>query len=390
MREPAPVSHRYTELAIEMTRDLIALDTTNPPGNEAAAAHYLAERARDTGLTCEIQPLSDARANIAIEIPDVVGDTRPILMYCGHLDTVSVGTKPWAHPPFSAAIADNRIWGRGSVDMKAGVAAMVAGMAASMDSDVANTCRLRFAGLAGEEVDCCGSRSYLDQGRMDDVDALVVAEPTNLRVGLAHKGALRVEIIVHGQAAHGAMPETGTNAIDFMIAALGAIRDVHTIPAQHALLSAPTLSVNRIDGGLRTNVVPDCCRAELDIRTVPGQSHQTILDRIRAATTQIANASDSLEIDVSMMQSVPAVECPADHSLARGMADALVAATGEPAMFSGMPYFSDASVLSPPRNIPTLMFGPGDETLAHSVNENVEIDQIICATKAFAALPGIV
>lgn len=389
MSESAPPSSRYEDLAVEMTRDLIALDTTNPPGNEIRAAEYLLERAGELGLIADIHPLSDGRANISIALPDT-DESLPTLMYCGHLDTVIIGARPWSYPPFSASIADGRIWGRGAVDMKSGVAAMIAGMAAHVESGARRTCHVRFAGLAGEEVDCYGSHSYIGQGHMDDVDALIISEPTNLRVALAHKGALRVELTVRGVAAHGAMPEAGTNAIDYMVALLAAIRDVHAIPVPHTLLTEPTLSVNRIDGGHRTNIVAESCRAELDIRTVPGQSHDEILERLRAAAASVAATRSTLEISVTTMQSVPAIECPSNHALALSAADAVYAVTDTPATFVGVPYFSDASVLSPPRSIPTLLFGPGDESLAHGVDENVEISQIVTATRVFSTIPSLI
>jgi acetylornithine deacetylase/succinyl-diaminopimelate desuccinylase-like protein len=161
--------------------------------------------------------------------------------------------------------------------MKGGLGAMLAALAALHDVAPDRAARAQLYAVAGEEVDCLGSRTLVATGRLPAARCLVVGEPTGLQVVAAHKGALRLEVVVHGRAAHGARPELGANAVTAMAGVVAACAAIE-LPAlpPHPLLGPATVSVNQISGGTAVNVVPDRCRATLDIRTLPGHDHEQI------------------------------------------------------------------------------------------------------------------
>jgi succinyl-diaminopimelate desuccinylase len=370
---------------VALTRRLIAVDSTNPPGRERPVAELLRDQALAWGLEAEIRPIDEGRANVDIRLPGRGG--APALLYCGHLDTVPIGETAWSYPPFGAEISEGRIFGRGASDMKSGVAAMLGGMAALAASRTRLPGDVRLAGVVGEEVDCAGSRHFLAQGGMNGVGWLVISEPTNLDLVIAHKGALRVEIATHGRAAHGAMPELGINAILHMMELIRQLQRLALRPPAHPLLSPPTLSVNTIAGGFRTNVVPDICRITVDIRTLPGQAHSDVLDLVRKTIAELAATRQGFEATVSVISEAAPVMTDLDSGLVRAAQMTVGGALGRQAVIRGVDYFSDASVLQPPTKVPTILFGPGDDRLAHQINESVSLAAIVEATRVFAALP---
>jgi succinyl-diaminopimelate desuccinylase len=243
--------------------------------------------------------------------------------------------------------------------------------------------------VVGEEVDCAGSRHFLAEGGMEGVGALVIAEPTRLDLVPLHKGAFRVEVVTRGRAAHGAMPETGVNAVLHMLEYLRALPDLDLSGPQHPLLSGVTLSINRIEGGFRTNVVPDECRATIDIRTLPGQDHGSLLVVLESLAARLGEAIDDFSAAVEVIQDVAPVETPLDHELVRAVERAATLASGTPPRIRGVSYFSDASVLQPATGVPTVLFGPGDDAVAHRTDEHVSVSDLVAAARVFAALPVV-
>lgn len=383
----SPLEHLDGALAVELAREMLAVRTTNPPGEEAKLAELLLARGERLGLRGELHPVSEGRANVMLRVPGSEG--APRLVYCGHLDTVQIGEEPWRHDPFGAVVADGRLWGRGASDMKGGIAAMLAGMAAVAASGVRLPGELVFVGLVGEEVDCLGAHTFLAEDGMRGAAGLVISEPTGLGVVVAHKGALRVQIVMRGRAAHGALPELGVNAIDHMIELLAALRALDLVRDPHPLLTPPTLSVNRMDGGIRTNIVPDVCRATLDIRTVPGQSPQDLLAEFERLGQAHEAAHPGTHVAFEVIQIVPPVETDAAGPLARATLAAAGQVLGTAPQPRGVPYFSDASVLHPPTGVPTVLFGPGTEEVAHQADEYVDVAALIRAAEVFALLPTL-
>ncbi len=373
------------EATIALTQALIRIDSANPPGREQAVAEMLLDVARDWGLEADLQTVAEDRANVIIRLRG--NGAAPSLLYCGHLDTVPIGDSAWDVDPFGGTLRDGRIFGRGASDMKSGVASMLAGMAAVKSAGIALPGDVIFAGVAGEEVDCVGSRRFLDAGGMNGVGWLVVSEPTNLDLVIGHKGAFRVEIVSHGRAAHGAMPELGINAILHMTEIIRRLQVLPLPHRSHALLTPPTVSINTISGGFRVNVVPDLCRITVDIRTLPEQDHGRIRRDILALLADLEASQPGFRATLSVIGEAAPVATAATDPLVDVALRSAARVMGKVPRTRGVNYFSDASVLQPPTDVPTVLFGPGEDELAHQVNESVPVDALVKAAGVFALMP---
>ena len=371
---------------IQFTRELIQVDSINPPGNEQAVAELLDSRARSWGLATEIRQVEVGRPNVLVRLPG--SGSAPTLLYLGHLDTVPPGDVPWNYPPLSGELADGRIWGRGAADMKSGLAAMLVAMAALKQSNVSLPGDLVLAAVVGEEVDCAGSKRFLAERGMDNVGWLVISEPTANDFVVAHRGALWVEATTYGKTAHGSMPHLGVNAI------LGMMEFIHRVqgfehPWQpHPLLAPPTVSVNTIAGGVKTNVIPDSCRATIDMRTLPGQQHPEILESLRRLADDVAAHQPHLRAEIRAVNDEPPVQTPVDHPLILAAQRAAELTLGGQRPVRAATYYTDASVLQPPTGVPTLIVGPGEDGQAHQPNEWVSVEALKSAARLFTVLPG--
>ncbi|MFD9697570.1 M20 family metallopeptidase [Lentzea sp. NPDC059081] len=381
---PTPLPDRAEVL--DLTRALLRLDTVNPPGNEREAAELALAYARAHGLTGDLQPVGEGRANLRLVLPGR-GEQAPLL-YCGHLDTVPLGTAPWTHPPHAAEVdEDDVLWGRGAVDMKGGLAAMLAGIATLARTGTRPPGDVHFLATAGEEVDCAGARAARDTGVLEGVGGLVIAEPTGLDLVVAHKGALFLELVTRGKAAHGSMPDQGVNAITHMTALLDRLTRLDLGHAADPLLGGATTSVGTIRGGSVVNIVPDLCTAQVDLRSVPGLGHAAVLARVGEVLDELTAALPGFDADVKVTGDYAAVGTDPGEPLVRTARQVLEDVLGRPPALSGVSYFSDASVLQPGTGLPTVLCGPGDPNLAHQTDERVPVAELGRAAEFFTLLP---
>lgn len=362
---------------------LLRLESYNPPGRELAVATAVVEQAQAWGLRAELIPLSDDRANLVVSLPDEA--EGPTVLLLAHLDTVPPGDLPWEHHPLSGDLVDGVLHGRGAVDMKSGLAALLAAMRDLVGVGRSLRGRVRLVGVAGEEVDCAGAKHWLANGGMAGVEWLVVGEPTNLDLVVAHRGALWLELSAEGKTAHGSMPHLGINAIDHLIDLIRGLRGLDLSHQPHALLAPPTLNVGTIRGGVKTNVVPDRCTATVDLRTLPGQRHEQLIDAVLTLASEIGEQTPGLKLEVRVANDMAAVETPVDAPIVQTFQHAAVGVLGWQVAVRGASYYTDASVLQPPTAVPTVVFGPGDDRLAHQPNERVDVSQVAAATRCYTA-----
>ena len=361
--------------AVSLLQLILQVNTTNPPGNELEAAQILDDFFRTHGIETKVDEFLSGRANLLARLPGE-GQDRPSLMLCGHMDVVPAGGAAWDADPFAAEFRDGKIYGRGASDMKSGLAAMAVALANLKQEGTTLPGDVLFAATAGEEVDCHGARRFVERGVLEGVGAVVIAEPTRGDVIPAHKGALWVEITTRGKSAHGSAPEAGINAIEHMHHVLGELLqnfrfEVDPDPA----LGAPTLSVDRIDGGAAVNLVPDECRLQIDVRTVPAQDHGGILQDIEHCIDSLRDNLPELDYEIEVMQERLAVNTPKDERIVQAAERLREETYNSPSSRVGAPYYTDASVLveSYP-DLAIVLYGPGDDWLAHQPNECVDVD----------------
>ncbi|VTN22590.1 acetylornithine deacetylase [Klebsiella pneumoniae] len=280
---------------LELARQLLGFNTINPPGSEADCMRFFADWLDDSGFEVSLSSFGEGRCNLIASLPGAKSG-KP-LAFTGHLDTVPLGNARWQYDPFGSQMEDGRLYGRGSSDMKAAIAAFAVACVHQREAILAGRGAVLLI-TGGEETGCDGARALIASATLPEVGALIVGEPTANYPVIGHKGALWLRCETRGKTAHGAMPELGINAIYLAADALGKIQ--HFSPgAPHPLMKQPTLNVGRIEGGLNINSVPDRTRFDVDIRSAPNLQHATIRERL---TTLLGES-----VTVSTLVDLPAV-----------------------------------------------------------------------------------
>jgi len=367
--------------SLALLQDFVAINSVNPslvPGapGEAQIADAVAAHLSKLGLDVEVQPVADGRSNV---IGILEGRARGrSLMFCGHLDTVGVEGMT---APFEPALRDGRLYGRGAQDMKGGVAAMI-DAARVIASGTLAAGRLIVAAVIDEEYASIGADALIAEWR---ADAAVVTEPTDLQIGIAHKGFAWYEIEMRGRAAHGSRPLEGRDAILRMGRALSALesldRELQRRPP-HPLMGTGSLHASLIEGGRELSSYPDRCLLTLERRTIEGEDDEVvdaemagIIDRLRAGDREISASCRRLF-------SRPAYHVARDHELPRSLAAAVLACAGTAAPITAMTFWTDAAILGH-AGIPSVLFGPGGAGL-HSAEEYVNVADVMACRDALA------
>lgn len=365
-----------------LLRALVATDSVNPslvPGaaGEGAIADLVARELRRLGLAVEVTEVAPGR-------PNVVGVLEgrlpgPTLMFCGHLDTVGVGGMT---APFDPVERDGRLYGRGAQDMKGGLAAMI-GAVATLAAEGLAAGRLLVAAVVDEEYASLGADALVARWR---ADAAVVPEPTDLAIGVGHKGFVWIEVETAGRAAHGSRPREGRDAILRMGRVLQRLealdRTLRTRPP-HPLLETASLHASLITGGRELSSYPDRCVLQMERRTLPGETPAGALADVEAILAALAVEDPEFVGTAKLLFARPAYELGAEHPLVQRLA-AAVERVGRPARVAGLSFWTDAAVLGA-AGIPAVVFGPGGAGL-HGVEEYVELDQVLACRDALVEL----
>lgn len=353
---------------IQFLQQLLQIDSSNPPGNEHLVTEAFINRCKQNGLPFKVTMLDETRSNFEVTLP---GKSGKQLVLCGHMDTVSPGTGEWIYSPFSGEIADGRIYGRGASDMKSGLAAMFLALEELYLTSTVPAAGVTFLATAGEEVDSCGARAFIKENDCRKIDALIIAEPTNEKIVIGHKGALWLEITAYGKTSHGSMPEQGINAVDHMLKIVRLLDEMKIEwMTDRKPLGQSSLAVTMIEGGVQTNVIPDKCSIRADIRTVPPQSHSSFINMLKSKLDLLMDQEEIYKYSVETILDRPSILTdPAEDIIQI----AQMIKGESPVNHYGVSYYTDGAVLNPRSEIPTLIYGPGDEKLAHQPNEWVSL-----------------
>ena len=376
--------------AIRLLRDLVAIDSVNPllvagAAGEGAIADAIATCLRRIGLDVEMQEAAPGRPNVV----GVLEGRRKgrSLMFCGHVDTVGV---EGMRAPFDPVERDGRLYGRGSQDMKGGLAAMI-DAARVLAEEGFDTGRLIVAAVVDEEYGSAGADALMTRWR---ADAAVVTEPTDLEIAIGHTGFCWLDVETRGRAAHGSRPKDGRDAILRMGRVLHQLehldRALQAAPP-HPLVGTASLHASLIAGGRELSSYPDRCTLRLERRTIPGEDDETVTAEMEAILARLRAADPEFEAELTRVFSRPPYSVAADHPLPRALASARALAGGRRTgahpsadRFVGMSFWTDAAVLGS-AGIPSVLFGPGGAGL-HSTEEYVEIGDVLRCRDALAAL----
>jgi succinyl-diaminopimelate desuccinylase len=360
-----------------LTRELLAFNTINPPGMERACARHLGALLEEAGFRVAYHEFAEARTSLVATIGGSAA--RAPICFTGHIDVVPLGAARWSHDPFAGETAGDRLFGRGSTDMKSGIAAFVAA-ACELAPSLGSGPGLVLVITAGEEIGCEGAKFLADHKLVERAGAIVVAEPTANYPYVGHKGLAWFEIETHGVTAHGSMPEVGDNAIVKMARVIGDLDGFHFPVESHAVMGKPTLNVGTIRGGLNTNSVPDEARITLDTRTVPGIDHVHLCKLLESLVAP-RGASVRKIVDTPALYTEPANEWVQQVFEA---CTPLLDARPTPRTIT---FSTDGADLKRAfGGPPAVILGPGEPTLAHQTDEWCSLTRLEQSVDLFRTL----
>jgi succinyl-diaminopimelate desuccinylase len=327
-----------------------------------------------------VEEVAPGRPNVFTVIE---GDRAgPTLLFEGHTDVVTEGDPDgWSFDPFGGDVRDGRIHGRGSADMKAGVAAMLHA-ADALQRRGPFPGRVVLAALVDEEGMMTGAKHFVARGHLAGVDGVICCEPEGGEICHVAKGALRLRIDLRGKMAHGAMPFQGRNpnrAVGLVLVALAALEGrLQERYAEHPYLGQlwVTPTVLRAGDAVQMNVMPAAASIWVDVRTIPGLDHDSFVGDLTALVEAVGEPL-GIEIAVDCLDDRPAVEIDANDRLVRSLWDAHAAVCTTPPRLGGVPGATDATVLTSRGGVPSVVYGPGGKWIAHQVDEFVEIADIV-------------
>lgn len=363
--------------AIELTQRLVRMNTVNPPGNEHASAVFLGDMLRAAGFEVAYHAFEPGRTSLVARYAS--DPTQAALCFTGHLDTVSLGGTGWERDAHGGDIVDDRLYGRGSSDMKAGISAFVIATLEHVRR-APRTANVALVLTASEETGCQGAHYLAKAGALGTAGAIVVAEPTANYPMVGHKGVMWLNARTRGVAAHGSMPEVGVNAIYRARRVLEKLECYHFAHPMHAHLGTPTLNVGTITSGSNINTVPDSAEFGIDIRTLPGMNNAALRDQLREhLAPELTDLDDFVNLEPIWTEP--------DAPWIQRVFEVLTPLLGSRPQPRGVSYFTDACALkSAYLDAPTVILGPGEPQQAHQTNEYCHVSRIAQAVEIYDAL----
>jgi len=355
---------------LDLLRDLVAIDSVNPGldaggAGEGAVADHVETWARARGLAVERH---GAAARPSLLVSSRGGGSGPTIVFCGHLDTVGLAGMD---APLEPRVDGGRLHGRGSYDMKGGLAAAL--VAAHRLDRMPWAGRVVVAAVADEE--------NLSQGMVDvlgalSADAAVVTEPTELEVVTAHRGFAWLTVTAHGVAAHGSRPHLGVDAIVAMGPVLTGLGELQARLAAnvHPLLGPATVHASLIEGGKEASTIPDRCVLVVERRTLPGESGAAVLAELESVVDGARAAMPEARFEVTLDVVREPLETPVDHPLVAAALTAREEVVGAVGVPVGASFWADSALLSG-AGIPTILLGPIGEG-AHADVEWVDLASV--------------
>ncbi|EOW3721764.1 ArgE/DapE family deacylase [Listeria monocytogenes] len=361
------------ERKIQILKDIVNIDSTN--GHEEQVANYLQKLFAEYGIESEKVQYDVDRASLVSEIGSNDGK---VLAFSGHMDVVDAGdVSKWKFPPFEATEHEGKIYGRGATDMKSGLAAMVIAMIELHEEKQKLNGKIRLLATVGEEVGELGAEQLTQKGYADDLDGLIIGEPSGHRIVYAHKGSINYTVKSTGKNAHSSMPEFGVNAIDNLLLFYNEIEKfVKSIDATNEILGDFIHNVTVIDGGNQVNSIPEKAQLQGNIRSIPEMDNETVKQVLVKIINKL-NKQENVNLELIFDYDKQPVFSDKNSDLvhiAKSVASDIVK---EEIPLLGISGTTDAAEFTKAKKeFPVIIFGPGNET-PHQVNENVSIENYL-------------
>ena len=375
----APVIDR--DRLVERLTKLVQIPSENPPGEEAQAAELAASYCEALGFDVSLHELDPGRPSVIAR--SVFGE-GPTLCFCSHIDVVPAGDPAlWEHAPYGAEIVDGNMHGRGSSDAKGPIAAALEAVEAlrTMGVDLAGT--LELALVADEEAMGFKGAGFLVEQKVLEPNFTIIGEPTRLRIVKAQRGPCWLRIVTRGKAAHGSAPERGVSAILHMAEIVSHLEE--TLPdITHDVVGGPSVNVGTIQGGTKVNIVPAYCIAEVDRRSIPGETQESVVASIQAAIDIAKKKYPDIDASIELPIYGKPFEVADDSAVLNGVIAAVTETQGEGAEVVGFRGSSDARFFAEAGS-DVVVCGPGDITVAHTAHEYIDLEELERGAVAYAS-----
>jgi len=377
---------------LDIVQKLVRIPSENPPGNEQDVAQFLSDVLSKIGFKVDIFTVADKRVNVAAALRGKGGG--PSILFNGHTDVVPAGPRDlWTKEPFGGEFDGTRIWGRGLADMKGALGSMVIALRALADAGVNLNGDVVVHGVADEEANSLGTK-YMIEKELVKADLAIVGEGSvangSIYIRPAVRGICWLTLKTMGRAAHASNPAQGVNAILGMSKLLLALKDLQLQFTPHAILPSPTISPGTvIRGGIKTNIIPPECYADVDIRIVPGMQEREVLSSVKSIIDQIEKETPGLKATITNVNWGAPADIPIDHELVQLAKRATKQVSGYEPKLRGGYGTNDSRLLINDAKVPTLCgFGPGDDAQgnAHGPDENVSLSSLLEFAKIYALM----
>jgi succinyl-diaminopimelate desuccinylase len=379
--ESSKVAHAPSA-ALRLLQEAVRCNTVSSHAREEVFARMLGDVLDNAGIPFDLRVSQSGGANLTATLKGA--HPGPRLVLSGHLDTVPIGDQEWSHPPFDAQIVGDRLYGRGTADMKGGVIALLMAFVDAKGRLDTMAGELVFAATYGEEVGSEGALQMLDDEQLGAFGAMIIAEPTSNRPISAHKGALWIEVTASGRTSHSSAPDEGINAIDLIHSFRQKLDLLDLSSDPDGYLTPSTMAVTRISGGKGNNVIPDTCSMTIDFRTLPGQDHAALLKTLRSIAAGLADDVPGSSLAVVALIDLPSVKTAANSPVIEAIQIALEGAGRGRSAVGAANYFTDASVFQR-AGADIVVIGPGRADQAHQTDEFIEISEFHAAIGIYAA-----
>jgi acetylornithine deacetylase/succinyl-diaminopimelate desuccinylase family protein len=376
---------------VELTQQLIRERSVNPPGDETGTARVLADELTSIGLRVKEYEAAPRRVNVEANLSGVERGLR--FLFNGHMDVVPEGDlSKWTVDPFGGVVKGDLLYGRGTTDMKGGLAAVAIALRGLVESKTNLNGDVLFHAVADEEVDSVLGTKYMIAKGLAKADMGIVAEPSvfggSIVIRQAVRGNCWIRLRTAGRAAHASNPTAGVNAVLNMSRLLLALDSLQLKHTPHKILPGPTISAGTvIKGGTKTNVMPETCESEVDVRITPGITKEQVLQEFMGVIDQLRKERPDFSATVDMFAFAPPAEIPENNPGLTAARKATELVVGRPPALGAAYGTNDGVYLIHDGGVPVVPgFGPGDHETghAHGADENVRISDLLNFAKIYA------
>lgn len=386
---------RDYERVVSLTQELVKIKSVYQPGipggNEEKVAYYIADFLRhlDIGIDVHVEEVVPGRPNVIGVIDS--GKPGKTLLFEGHTDVVTEGDhETWDYDPFGAEIVEGRMYGRGTNDTKGNLACMITAVRSILEDKEEFKGKIILCIPCDEEGLMIGIKHFIKQGWADNVDGAIICEPEENNVCIAQRGALRVKVTVYGKQAHGAISWSGINPNWRMAKIITALQNYEKQEIQRfgedPYLKwpsiSPTIVQSPVKGDAQINVIPDRCMATFDIRTVPGQDHQEILQGIEKIFAELKAEDEYFKVDYEVLDDRPPTATDKDNPVVCAVYNSVKEVLNVEPIYNGVPGATDGTFLHI-HGVPIVTIGAGDREIPHQINEYIDIKELGQTTEIY-------